>query len=114
MKAAIAIQNVMPVTKHAEVADLREDPVAFLEWILAAAQAGDKRPTIKHDAMRWIDLGQIENGRVEIGKVNQVSRGTAPTSKKWGANNKRNMGSTIGPFAFALCIRFIVEDSCGR
>lgn len=46
MKVSLAVNNVLPVANHSEVADLREDPVPLLEGIFAASQAGHKRTSI--------------------------------------------------------------------
>jgi hypothetical protein len=42
MKVSLAVNNVLPVANHSEVADLRKDPVPLLEGIFAASQAGHK------------------------------------------------------------------------
>ena len=42
MKVPLAVNNVLPVANHSELADLREDPVPLLEGIFAASQAGHK------------------------------------------------------------------------
>ena len=42
MKVSLAVNNVLPVANHSKVADLREDPVSFLEGIFTASQAGHK------------------------------------------------------------------------
>ena len=35
-----AVQDVLPIANHSEVAELREYPVALFKWIFATSQAG--------------------------------------------------------------------------
>ena len=73
MKGALAVEEMGPIPDHPEVSDLRINPAALLEGILIAAQPGYKGFPIQFDGSRGGYPGEFKKGRVEIGKINQIS-----------------------------------------
>ena len=73
MKRALAVEEMGPIPDHPEVSDLRINPAALLEGILIATQPGHKGFPIQFDGSRGSYPGEFKKGRVEIGKINQIS-----------------------------------------
>ena len=51
------IQEMVPVSDHSEVADLRINPAAFLKGINTAAEAGNERSAVEFQVLMQRDAG---------------------------------------------------------
>ena len=67
-----AVQNVLPVADHAEFAELRVDPIPLLKGIFNTFETWNKGPAVQGHAFAGRSFRQFQEGRVEIGEVDQV------------------------------------------
>ena len=110
MERAFVVHQMVPVADHSEVADLGIDPAALVEGVFAAAQAGDEGSAVQLQLLGGGDAGQLEEGGVKVGEVDEVPRDNAALGQERCPDDEGHVDAPVRLAALAFRVRLFVED----